>query len=42
VNPGTMLDVVDGLQVFLESEGIEDVNDLIGVAARRAETNFEA
>ncbi len=38
VNPRVMLDIVDGLHAFLEAEGIADVNDLVGVAARAVTT----
>lgn len=34
VNPRTALDVIDGIQSFLEAEGIDDVNELIGIAGR--------
>ena len=31
-NPRTSLEVVEGLRTFLSSEGVEDINDLVGVA----------
>jgi dihydroorotate dehydrogenase (NAD+) catalytic subunit len=34
VNPRTALEVVDGLEAFLDAEGIDDVNELIGVASQ--------
>jgi dihydroorotate dehydrogenase (NAD+) catalytic subunit len=34
VNPRTTLDVIEGIEAFLDQEGIEDVNELIGAAAR--------
>ena len=33
VNPRTALDIVEGLDAFLRAEHIDDVNDLVGVAA---------
>lgn len=34
VNPRTSLDVLDGIEAFLETEGIGDVQDIVGIAAR--------
>lgn len=34
VNPRTALEVIEGIEAFLEQEGIEDVNALVGVAAK--------
>jgi len=42
VNPGAMLDIVDGLKKFLENESIKDVNELVGIAAQREKTGYEA
>ena len=33
-NPQAPLDVLEGIERFMESEGIEDINELIGVAQR--------
>jgi len=33
-NPRAPLDVLEGIERFIESEGIEDINELIGVARR--------
>lgn len=38
VNPHAALDVVAGIGSFLEANGVVDVNDIIGVAARDLET----
>jgi dihydroorotate dehydrogenase (NAD+) catalytic subunit len=32
VNPSAMLDIIDGLERFLEAEGIQSVQELVGVA----------
>lgn len=33
VNPRTAIEVVEGIEAFLVQEGVDDVNDLVGVAA---------
>jgi dihydroorotate dehydrogenase (NAD+) catalytic subunit len=32
INPGATLDVLDGIERFMEEEGVSDVHQLIGVA----------
>jgi len=34
VNPRTALDVLEGIEAFLDAEGVGDVNELIGIAAK--------
>ena len=31
-NPRTSIEVVEGLKAFLISEGVQDINELVGVA----------
>ncbi len=37
VNPNAAIEVIAGIEAFLEREGIDDVNELVGVAATRSE-----
>ncbi len=41
VNPRTSLDVIEGIEAFLEAEGIDHVNELIGIASRAEAPDLE-
>ncbi|MGH2458106.1 MAG: dihydroorotate dehydrogenase [Chloroflexota bacterium] len=38
VNPRTAIDVIEGIEAYLEREGIGDVNELVGIAGQSAPT----
>ena len=37
-DPGTALDVLEGIEQFMEKEGINNLAELVGVARRRTTT----
>ncbi len=41
VNPRTALEVIDGLEAFLEREGVGDVNELVGIAGKSELRSFD-